>query len=94
MSERDLRSTTYDGVTITTRWEDWARREHTPARYVRPARHAYVRSRHFRRAANRIRFRNMMLGCPVGHQIAEANRAAENAAWGCDPEQHVKRPDS
>lgn len=61
---------------------------------VNPWRHAYVRSRHFRRAANRIRFRNMMLGCPVGHQIAEANRAAENAAWGCDPEQHVKRPDS
>jgi len=42
MSERDLRSTTYDGVTITTRWEDWARMQHTPARYVRPAQEAHA----------------------------------------------------
>lgn len=66
---------------------------------INPWRHAYVRTKHFRRAERNLRNQwpvwahsgseRNMLEAMIG-----ANRAADNADWGCDPSVHVKRPDS
>ncbi len=65
-----------------------------------PWRHAYVRAMHFRRAAKRLRTKygavavHGIISRPLYHGWQAAESACNRAAWGCDPEQHVKRPDS
>ena len=58
-----------------------------------PWRHAYVRAKHFRRAAEGIKAAGLNMD-PGMIAALDASRAAENSAWGCDPSVHVKRPES